>query len=228
MLYSAPMGAPTKTAAAKRKRRLPLWLLLVLLTFNPCTAVAVAVAIRVAIVEAFEIDGPSSSPGYQNRDRVAVWKTSYGLFLPFTDEAAMTWGTPALGDVVIARSPADGIDIIKRVVALPGDTIEIRDGALVRNGQPVPRVILGPATGHSSICVRETLDGLRYTILEDELAPPMAMAPITLPAGHVFLLGDNRHRSHDSRVFGPVPITRLKGRVGPHYLTASPRVTCPE
>lgn len=222
------MGAPTKTAAAKRKRRLPIWLLLVLLTFNPCTAAALAVVIRVAIVEAFEIDGPSSSPSYQHGDRVAVWKTSFGLFLPFTNEAGTTWGTPALGDVVIARSPVEDVDIIKRVVGLPGDTVELRGRALVRNGQPVPRVILGPAMGTSSICVRETLEGVSYPILEEELGEPWDMDPITVPAGHVLLLGDNRDRSNDSRRFGPVPIARLEGRVGPRYMTASPRVTCPE
>ena len=224
------MGAPTKTstaAAKKRKRRVPIWLVLVLLVFNPFTAVALALVIRVAIVEAFEIDGPSGSPSYQHGDRVAVWKMSFGLFLPFAREASTGWGEPALGDVVIAQTE-EHIDVLKRVVALPGDTVELRGRELIRNGQPVPRAILGPATGTASICVREALDGVSYAILEDELAEPWEMEPITVPAGHVVLLGDNRDRSNDSRRFGPVPIAWLKGRVGPHYMTASPRVTCPE
>ena len=101
-------------------------------------AVLLAIFIRIVLFEAFEIDGPSMEPTLQHGDRVVVAKMLYGLFLPYTHEAVMTWGSPHLGDVVIVNSPADGVDIVKRVIGVAGDTIEIRDGRILRNGDAVP------------------------------------------------------------------------------------------
>src|SRR5688500_17661074 len=79
-------------------------------------AVALALFIRIVLFEAFEIEGPSMQPTLLNGDRVVVAKFLYGLFLPFTTEAIVTWGLPDPGDVVIVKSPADDIDIVKRVI----------------------------------------------------------------------------------------------------------------
>jgi signal peptidase I len=97
------------------------------------SAVLLAMIIRIVLLEAFEIEGPSMEPTLLNGDRVVVSKFLYGLFLPFTNDALLTWGTPKVGDVVIVRSPADNIDIVKRVVGVAGDILEMRSGVLYRS-----------------------------------------------------------------------------------------------
>jgi len=98
-------------------------------------------------------------------------------------------GGPAVGDIVVVPDPlGDGL-IVKRVVAVAGDSIGFEDGVLVRNGLPVAE----PYT-------RDFLDGVYY-------------GPDVVPAGELYLLGDNRFDSEDSRNFGPVPATDVVGRV---------------
>ncbi|MEY2929572.1 MAG: hypothetical protein RL033_321, partial [Pseudomonadota bacterium] len=92
------------------------------------SAILLAMFIRIVLFEAFEIEGPSMEPTLLNGDRVVVVKFLYGIFLPFMDDALMTWGQPNPGDVVIVKSPRDNVDIVKRVVGLPGDVIELKDG----------------------------------------------------------------------------------------------------
>jgi signal peptidase I len=101
------------------------------------SAVALAVLIRIVIFEAFEIDGPSMQPTLLHVDRVIVAKCLYGLFLPRMNEAVLNWGHPDHGDVVIVRSPADEQDIVKRVIGLPGDTVEVVSHHPVVNGRPL-------------------------------------------------------------------------------------------
>lgn len=221
----------TKAGGTKKKRG--RWIVLIVtavLLVNPCT---LAIFIRVVLYEAFEMDGPSMAPGYQHGDRVYVAKFPFGLFLPFTDEAMITWGEPELGDVLIVHSPLDDIDIIKRVIGLPGDTIEIRDDVIVRNGVAVRRRELGQADegAHDDAvrCVDETVEGRSWTILEHDYEVTETIEPVTVPEGHVYVLGDNRHRSNDSRNprVGFIPIARIKGRVDGHYLVAPDRIECP-
>jgi len=210
-----------------RNRRLTALILAGAFVFNPVT---IAIFIRVAIAEAFELDGPSMAPGFQDGDRVVVWKFAYGLFLPFSDEATFSWAEPEIGDVVILRSPRDSIDVIKRVVGLPGDTLEMRDDVLIRNGVPVPRAAAGRASGvlgAGLLCTEETMEGRTWTLLSSGTSVPDSFEPLTVPAGHVFVLGDHRDRSADSRLFGTVPVERLKGLVGPHYGVSASRIECP-
>ena len=193
-------------------------------------AVMLAILIRTMLFEAFEIEGPSMEPTLQNGDRVVVAKMLYGLYLPRMDEAVLTWGGPRVGDVVIVKSPADGIDIVKRVVAVAGDRIAVRNSVLFRNGERVPQ-----AEGES--CLQnlqkepsprcrvyeerlERHDGeeVSYEISQDELMcprhPSCEHEEVVVPEGHVFVRGDHRDHSHDSMDddIGFVPISRIKGR----------------
>lgn len=184
-------------------------------------AVLLAIVIRIGLFEAFEIEGPSMEPTLLNGDRVVVAKFRYGLFLPFMDQAVVSWGTPVVGSVVIVKSPEDGIDIVKRVVGLPGDTIEIRDGQLFRNGEPMRHDELGPCRDADDRR-RPQLDGCEWveeSVGEHVYRTSHAIGslgashpPIEVPEGHVFVLGDHRDRSNDSRFFGPVPISCVKGQ----------------
>jgi signal peptidase I len=182
-------------------------------------AVLLAIFIRIVLFEAFEIEGPSMEPTLLNGDRVVVSKFSYGLFLPAMDQAVFTWAAPEAGDVVIVKSPHDGIDIVKRVIGVPGDRIEIRDDVVYRNGHALDVEDLGPCAEvepylheATSECKSERIGERVHRTSGEINAAPTNQAPLEVPPGHVFILGDHRDRSNDSRFFGTVPIAAVKGR----------------
>lgn len=191
-------------------------------------AVALALVIRTCLFEPFEIEGPSMEPTLLNGDRVVVSKFAFGLFLPLTDEAVATWGVPELGDVVIVKSPADGVDIVKRVVALPGDTIGLEDDELVRNGkhvisEDVGRCETGQGSRHPRCRWTESTLG-ESTFVTSAARTSMDQPELTVPPGHVFVMGDHRDQSNDSRnpSVGPVPIKRIKGKALAIYWSGGP------
>ena len=196
-------------------------------------AVALAFFIRIVLFEAFEIDGPSMEPTLLNGDRVVVAKFPFGLFLPFTDDAVVSWGMPDPGDVVIVRSPADNIDIVKRVIGVPGDRIEVREDVVWRNGEPIHRQTLGPCredeASASIECewVEEGIDDMEWrTSYSEGLIGTESMPPMIVPDGHIFVLGDHRDRSNDSRNprVGMIPISRVKGRALAIYWSNETRI----
>jgi signal peptidase I len=196
-------------------------------------AVLLAFFIRIVLFEAFEIDGPSMEPTLLNGDRVVVAKFPFGLFFPFSDEAVTSWGMPDAGDVVIVHSPADNVDIVKRVIGVPGDRIEIRDDVVYRNGEPIRVRILGPCQEDASTedptdCewVEESIGERHWRTSHSLLSPPESMPEQTVPPGHIFVLGDHRDRSNDSRNprVGMIPIGRVKGRAEGIYWSSDDRI----
>ena len=184
-------------------------------------AVLLASFIRVVLFEAFEIEGPSMEPTLLNGDRVVVAKFMYGLFLPFAHQASLRWGQPKAGDVVIVKSPADEIDIVKRVIGVPGDRIEMRNDVLYRNGKALSQLNIGPCLDADDRRIndygrcewnREDLGRGPYYTSHSVDSSPSILHGMKVPEGHVFILGDHRDRSNDSRFFGPVHIARVKGR----------------
>ena len=179
-------------------------------------AVLLALAIRTMLFEAFEIEGPSMEPTLLNGDRVVVAKYVYGLFLPLREEAEVTWGAPDLGDAVIIKSPADGVDIVKRVIGLPGDVIEMRDEVVHRNGKPIETRELGSCkVGRGALQAHcrwrdNELNGRHFTT--SSAGHIFDSTRMTVPREHVFVLGDHRDSSNDSRAIGPIPVNRIKGK----------------
>jgi signal peptidase I len=184
-------------------------------------------AFRTFLFEAVYIPSGSMIPTLLIGDYVIVEKWAYGARLPFTPTAQATWSTPERGDIVVLLAPPNNVrddDLIKRVVAVGGDTVEIKDGGLVVNETPVPRErIPGVCTYWNKSeagawrempCVahEETLGTHKYRSYCAPYMPCGDVPPEVVPPGHVWLAGDHRDQSADSRVFGPVPVGRVKGR----------------
>ena len=182
------------------------------------SAVLLALCIRTCIAEPFEIEGPSMEPTLLSGDRVVVEKFRYGLFLPLREHADLSWGGPDPGDVVVLRSPADGVDIIKRVIGVAGDEIALRRGEVFRNGsvvqtEPVGACSTGTGALQAGCRVYESqLEGrsFRYSTAFRAIQELGGR----VPDKHVYVLGDHRDHSNDSRnpAVGMIPITAIKGR----------------
>lgn len=193
-------------------------------------AVLLAIFIRIVLFEAFEIDGPSMQPSLLHGDRVVVAKFMFGLFLPAHDEASFTWGMPHPGDVVIVKSPADGVDIVKRVVGVEGDSIEVRDSVVYRNGQEIVQRDLGDCVEEDELNIEplcniyeETNEGVTYRTTRSRHYITN-YGPVEVPLGHIFVMGDHRDRSNDSTNprIGPVSVTRVKGKALFIYMSHTP------
>ena len=184
-------------------------------------AIGLALVIRVLIFEPFEIDGPSMEPTLLHTDRVIVGKFYYGIRLPFTEHAVIQWGRPNFGDIVIVTGERDNVDIVKRVIGIPGDVIELKDGVVHRNGTALTQIDKKPCpddhrkrpTEGPCRWIEERGFGKSYlTSYEEQFVGTQDQEPVTVPEGYLYVLGDHRSQSNDSRRFGVIANRRVKGR----------------
>jgi signal peptidase I len=231
----------TKGSALWREIKGLLWVLLAVLAFHSL------------IAKPFYIPSESMMPALLKGDRLVVSKYPYGWsWVSASFHVLPHWPgrllgrMPERGDIVIVTPPGQSDDYIKRVIGLPGDTVELRGGRLVLNGRPVPTEARPPVmvpvdlnvpcgfefpgrlvrTPQGAFCrlpiVRETLpNGVRYDVVDLGASPGDFHGPVRVPEGHLFLMGDNRDRSSDSRfslgppengLGGPVPWENIGGR----------------
>jgi signal peptidase I len=195
--------------------------------------------VRHSVVEAFRIPAGSMAPTLVPGDHIFVNKWVYGLRV--FGHMLVRGRVPARGEVIVFRYPEDPTkDFIKRIVGVAGDRVELKAGALVINGRQVGREpIAGGCPFRDSDedrgqlrrsvnmdCFAEQLGAQRYRVVYQDGGSPFREFPADglmrcrgmdpdcrVPADHVFVLGDNRDNSHDSRFWGPVPNDHIKGRL---------------
>lgn len=174
--------------------------------------IAAVFLLRSFVVEPFRIPSGSMIPTLRVGDFILVNRFAYGLRCPIGDCKLMATAEPKRGDVVVFRYPVDPkMDFIKRVVGLPGDTVRYVDKELTVNGQRMPQDPVGPFGDRMDNESTEDLGGVRHSVLANSEHPARDFE-ITVPAGEYFMMGDNRDGSSDSRFWGTVPESYLKGR----------------
>ncbi|MFL6658356.1 MAG: signal peptidase I [Massilia sp.] len=175
---------------------------------------------RTAIADWNPIPSGSMRPGLLEGDVVFVNRLAFNLKVPLTDVVLARTGDPHRGDVVTFSSPADGTRLIKRVMAVPGDVVEMREEKLIINGQPATytpteQVMEPIGKGHYTEAQRfDEQVGQQHQQIQ--ILPQMVarrnFEPMTIPPDQFLMLGDNRDNSADSRYIGLVPRHLLIGR----------------
>lgn len=157
---------------------------------------------RTSFANHYQVPSGSMEPTLFPGDRVAVDMSAYGLRVPFTDLQLVKRGVPQRGEVVVFKSPADGTRLIKRVVAVAGDEVELVDGHLAIDGRPLSR------PGAPDV---ETF-GQRTAALGLDMGGGPDIARLRIPAGKLLVLGDHRGNSADGRYFGLVDADTIYAR----------------
>lgn len=196
-------------------------------------AVAIALVLRIVIFQPFNIPSGSMKPTLLVGDFLVVSKPTFGyskasLVYPLTrlpvEGRVLAFAEPQRGDIIVFKNKKDGNkDYIKRLIGLPGDKIQMLGGRLYINDQPVQKELVAEnapdvcGQGYGAPAYRETLDnGVSYIVQEcagDE-GPLDNAGPYLVPAGHYFMMGDNRDQSQDSRVIAQVGYVSSDAIVG--------------
>lgn len=180
-------------------------------------ALALVVVLKGSMVEANQIISTSMLPTLLEGDFILVNKIRYGLHIPFFEKMLFVWSKPQRGDVVTFTPPeateGTGKIYVKRIVATPGDVVEIKNSQLYING----RMVKTSRARAGSDEYYEDMNGKAYAVLKHNLG--YSYGPFVVKEGYVFAVGDNRDNSHDSRAWGPLPIENIEGKAEFIYFT---------
>jgi len=161
-------------------------------------AIVIALFIRTFLVQAFKIPSGSMKPTLQIGDHILVSKFIYGVKIPYLNTVLLPIKNPQRGDIVVFKYPLDPKkDFIKRVIGIPGDVVEIRDKSVYVNRERLNHDVGVYSDSH---------------IIAGNLRPRDNLGPITVPSGGLFVMGDNRDESYDSRFWGFVPLRDVSGK----------------
>lgn len=176
---------------------------------------------RSAVADWNDVPTGSMTPTILPGERIFVNKIAYDLKIPFTRVRIAQWDDPERGDVVVLFSPQDEKRLVKRVVGVPGDIIEMRRNRLFVNDAVAEYEPYGPEDLEQigfeppprSTVFSESVDGEHHPVLWQAYGMTGSdFAPTEVPQGHYFVMGDNRNKSRDSRWFGFVPREAIVGR----------------
>lgn len=178
-------------------------------------------AVRSSLADWNHVPTGSMKPSILEGDRVFVNKLAYDLKVPFTTWHLAQWADPKRGDIVVFFSPHDGTRLVKRVVGLPGDVVELRNEQLIINGNPVEYTSLsteiseqlpGPERQQSLFATEELPAHPHPVMAIPGVFAKRSFGPVSVPQGCYFMMGDNRDNSFDSRYFGTVERRRIVGK----------------
>lgn len=166
---------------------------------------------RSAVADWNEVPTGSMKPTIIEGDRILVNKLAYDLRVPFTHISMVKLADPKRGDIIIFDSDVSDKRLVKRVIGVPGDTVELIDNVLYINGEPL--AYDNPVIADGALIQEENLLGARHTVRTHLHGSPFANFPrVEVPAGHYLAMGDNRDESADSRAIGFVPREEIVGR----------------
>lgn len=183
-------------------------------------AVGIAFLLRFFVIEAFKIPSGSMLPTLQVGDHIFVNKFIYGFMVPLTTYKPVKFTQPQPGDVIVFKWPDDtSQDYIKRVVAGPGDQVQVIGGVVYVNGEQYAQERLDRTTFVEQHCtprqgtmVRETIGGETHLMIDSGRGRNDDWGPKVVGEHELFVMGDNRDHSSDSREWGTVPLDNVKGK----------------
>jgi signal peptidase I len=181
---------------------------------------AIVLPFKSAIADWNWVPTGSMKPTILEGDLVLVNKLAYDLKVPFTLHRLAGWDDPDRGDIVVFFSPHDGTRLVKRVIAVPGDTLEMQNNLLLLNGEPMGYELLNTGAftdeiyedAHAVIAKEKNGDDSHLVMAFPSRGARRSFAPITVPPGKYFMMGDSRDNSFDSRYFGFVERKQIVGR----------------
>lgn len=189
--------------------------------FSLVTALLIFTSVQSSLADWNDVPTGSMQPTILIGDRVFVNKLAYDLKIPYTTVHIAKWSDPKRGDIVVFYSPKDGMRLIKRVIGLPGDTLAMRENHLVINGELVNYEPLQLENSDQLkleqqdryVFLNENLNGKEHAVMLSPSRPSLStFAPVIIPEGQYFMMGDNRDNSADSRFFGFVDRKLIVGR----------------
>ncbi|MCC9662580.1 signal peptidase I [Pseudoalteromonas sp. MB41] len=166
---------------------------------------------RSAVADWYEVPTGSMKPTIVEGDRILTDKMAYDLRLPFSHISLARLDEPKAGDIIVFDSTAANNRLVKRVIAVPGDTVTLVDNKLIINGQVLDYSLVDDEAGQQTYL--ENFAGIKHAIQVSKTPSVMQhFAPVVIPADMYLAMGDNRDNSADSRVIGLVPRSELLGK----------------
>lgn len=184
--------------------------------------------VRSSMLGNYKVPTASMRPTIYEGDYFFANKLAYRLKIPFTKTALFSWSVPKRGDIIAFKFPRDEkIDFTKRVIALPGETFEIKNGELFINGKQIKKILMKSDDDYDFYS--EDLMGFKHMVQYKKKYKTLFdnynkdnMSKITIPQKCLFVMGDNRDHSDDSRYWGFVPLENVEGKLVLRWFSLDP------